>query len=67
MAEAARGGKKMTTETVRPGQGTIRGKRLPASFDEMTVEEFLDFVRWWAALSTTDRQALAAARKHTLH
>ena len=26
-------------------------KRLPASFDEMPVAEFLELVQWWAALS----------------
>lgn len=57
----------MAGESVRQGQDTLTTRRLPASFDDMKVEEFLDFVQWWAALSSTDRQAVLAARKHTLH
>jgi hypothetical protein len=57
----------MATETVRPRDDASVAKRLPVSFDEMTVGEFLDFLRWWAALPSSDRQALAAARKQTLH
>jgi hypothetical protein len=63
----ARGLASMAIETVQPREsGSIAG-RLPASFDEMTVGEFLDFLRWWATLSGTDKQAILAARKQTLH
>ncbi|ESW92885.1 hypothetical protein X772_01925 [Mesorhizobium sp. LSJC280B00] len=34
------------------------GVRVPANFDEMTVAEFLEYVSWWADLSTTERQTV---------
>jgi hypothetical protein len=39
------------------------GRRLPVDLDDMTVEEFLDFVRRWAALPSPDRQAALDTRK----
>ncbi len=42
-------------------------RRLPADFDDMSVGEFIDFIRWWADLSSADRQLLLAAQKQTQH
>jgi hypothetical protein len=57
----------MTIETAASAERLPRRKQLPASFDEMPVTEFLDLLKWWAALPSTDRQALLAARDQTRH
>ena len=48
----------MKAETRYPGQRLDATMRMPANLDEMTVAEFLDYVRWWARLQSTDRQLL---------
>jgi hypothetical protein len=55
------GNRSISTERCR-----VAAKRLPASVDDMTVEAFLDLLRWWAALPSGDRQTLVAVRKHML-
>jgi hypothetical protein len=58
----------MKTETSRrPGQRSAASMLMPTNFDEMTVAEFLDYVRWWTTLPSTDRQLLLAARNETRH
>ena len=57
----------MTFQTAPAIEFIAPRKRLPASFDEMSVAEFLELVQWWAALSSSDRQALLAARNQTRH
>jgi hypothetical protein len=57
----------MTFQTAPAIEFIAPRKRLPASFDEMPVAEFLELVQWWAALSSSDRQALLAARNQTRH
>jgi hypothetical protein len=55
----------MKTETSRSGKGSAATMPIPANFDEMTVAEFLDYVRWWATLPSTDRQSfLKNERRH---
>ena len=57
----------MMIETAASTEHKPRKKQLPSSFDEMPVAEFLDLLKWWAALPSTDRQALLAARNQTRH
>jgi hypothetical protein len=57
----------VTVEVVRPGAGVSAARPLPVVLDEMTVGEFLDFLRWWAALTSGERQEVLAAHKHTRH
>jgi hypothetical protein len=57
----------MKVEVGRPGAGVSAARPLPAVLDEMTVGEFLDFLRWWAALTSSERQEVLAAQKQTRH
>ena len=57
----------MKTETQRSGKVVAVIMRTPADFDEMTVAEFFDYVRWWTSLPSTDRQLLIAAQNQTRH
>jgi hypothetical protein len=57
----------MKVEVGRPGASVSAARSLPVVFDEMTVGEFLDFLQWWAALTSSERQEVLAAQKHTRH
>ena len=56
----------MTTTAAEPAT-----RHLPVDIDELTVAEFLDLVRWWAALPSAEKQAVLGQatppRKRTLH
>ena len=58
----------MKTETSRlGGKSMLANMRMPTNFDEMTLAEFLDYVRWWTTLSTAGRQTLLAVQNETRH
>ena len=58
----------MKTETSRLGGKSVPAiMGMPTNFDEMTVAEFFDYVRWWTTLSTADRQTLLAVQNQTRH
>jgi hypothetical protein len=49
------------------GQCTPAGKRAPNSMDEMSLGEFLEILRRWAALSGSERRAILLGPQQTLH
>jgi hypothetical protein len=57
----------MKSEMIRVVQRAPILKLMPAELDEMTTGEFLEILQWWAKLSSAERQAVLASRKHTRH
>ena len=57
----------MTIQTAGSLEFIPPRKGLPSSFDDMSVRDFLDLLQWWAALPSTERQAVLAARHETRH
>jgi hypothetical protein len=57
----------MDNEAAWRGQSTSAGKRFPVDLDEMSIGEFLDFLRWWTNLSNAEKRALLTKRQQMLH
>lgn len=53
----------MKAETSYHNQSLAATMRMPVNLDEMSVAEFLEYVRWWATLHSTDKQILLKGQK----
>jgi hypothetical protein len=57
----------MKSEIRHSGLGLVATMRMPANFDEMSIAQLLDYVRWWETLPSTEKQALLAVKNDTRH